>query len=489
MPVGDLVRRLDSRPLVRPWALSAPILVLVVALPLLRPLRHPDMNGISDDEAARLATVSAVVENHTLALEQIDVGPGNPMPRQGLIEHGRHLYSEQPPAMALLLAGPYWVLTRFHLTLRSSPVLVPYLLTLIGVTLPVALAAGFLYKMGRIFELRRPWRAALAAAVVFGSGLISYSVVLNPHALAAALLLAGAAGLVYVSNSRRPGRSVGWLTASGACAGLAAAIDLPAAVFPLPMVLVILTMRWPRIRRGAGVALFLAGVLVPVYLTAAVNHLVTGDWKPAVLHQELAISGPYDRLNPQILEQAIPAAAVTPMLDGPDDDNAPSAWQADLTFIKRIGACLLGGHGLLSHFPVLLVAILGVGAVMHRNWPATTKMLASITGGGAAAVVISYALISADNRAAMFANQWFVVFLPLMLFWSGAWLRRQHHPLVWTAAGTLLAFSVVVSLIGATDPLPRDGYDHYSAADAAHRLITPQPAINPLASAAPIVSQ
>jgi len=205
------------------------------------------------------------------------------------------------------------------------------------------------------------------------------------------------------------------------------------------------------------------------------------------LHPELAISGPYDHLNPRSMEQVVQAAAVAPKPDPGDDDPAPTAWQNDMRFVNRVGECLLGGHGLLTHFPVLLVAILGIGAVMHRNWPATTKMLASITGGGAAAVIISYALTTADSRAAMFANQWFVVFLPLVLFWSGAWLRRQHHPAVWATAGALLAFSVIVSLLGATDPLPRDGYEHYTAADAVHRLLAPTPsAINPLASASPI---
>src|SRR5918998_432817 len=104
---------------VRPWALSAPILVLVIALPLLRPLRYPvPQYRISDEEAARLATIQAIVEH---------------------------------------------------------------------VTIPAACAAGLVYRMGRLFDLRRPWRAALAAAAVLATGLISYATVLNPHVPAATL--------------------------------------------------------------------------------------------------------------------------------------------------------------------------------------------------------------------------------------------------------------------------------------------------------------
>ena len=102
-------------------------------------------------------------------------------------------YANQPPTQGLLLAGPYWLL--YHLgglQFRNHPVLVEYLLTLLAVTVPVAAAAGMIYRMGRLFELTRPWRAGLALAVVLGSGMISYATVLNPFAPAAARAFRGA---------------------------------------------------------------------------------------------------------------------------------------------------------------------------------------------------------------------------------------------------------------------------------------------------------
>jgi len=59
----------------------------------------------------------------------------------------------------------------------------------------------------------------------------------------------------------------------------------------------------------------------------------------------------------------------------------------------------------------------------------------------------------------------------MLLFWSGAWLRRRHTPLVWTLAGLALLFSIGVGLIGATDPTPRQGYRSYTAANALIRLL------------------
>jgi hypothetical protein len=82
----------------------------------------------------------------------------------------------------------------------------------------------------------------------------------------------------------------------------------------------------------------------------------------------------------------------------------------------------------------------------------------------------------------MFATRWFIVFMPLVLFWAGAWLRRQHHPVVWSSAAVLLAFSITVSLIGATDPFPRDGFDNYTVVEAAEQLLQPTPpaAVSPV---------
>ena len=57
--------------------------------------------------------------------------------------------------------------------------------------------------MGRLFELRRPWRAAMGFCLVAASGLLSYSVVLNPQAPAAALIVGSAAWLIHVAVVNR----------------------------------------------------------------------------------------------------------------------------------------------------------------------------------------------------------------------------------------------------------------------------------------------
>jgi hypothetical protein len=87
-------------------------------------------------------------------------------------------------------------------------------------------------------------------------------------------------------------------------------------------------------------------------------------------------------------------------------------------------------------------------------------------------VLLVFALGTPARAGAMFGARWFVVFLPLLAFWGGAWLRRSHSPAAWGAAGVALAFSVIVSLAGATDPFPPKGYARYSAAEAMAKLFT-----------------
>jgi hypothetical protein len=428
-------------------------------------LRHPDPRQVSADEAARLATVQAIVENGTLALDDI---PGGPPPRQ-TVRIGERTYSEQPPVFAALLSGTYWALHHLGFTLANNSILVPYLLTVVGVTLPVAWAAGLIYRMGRLFQLRRPYRAGLAAAVVLGSGLLSYAVVLNAHAPAATLVLCSVAALIHLTISKKPIAGGAWLVLAGLCSALAAAIEPAAIVFTIMLAFVPLAMRWRASLRIGGLLAYLIGITPPLLLHAVLTVPLTGDLLPPVFHADLTTINPAPQTDPLLL---------------PDSDELfgvpreRSIWLAVGDAVARVLDALFGGHGLLSHFPVLIVGVLGVFAIMHRHWPMTSKMLGAATLIGAAIILLAFVLATPAGTGSMFAARWFIVFLPLLLFWSGAWMRKHHHPAAWGLAGVALLFSAGVSLIGATNPFPRDGYNRYSVAQALGQLIDPAPVVD-----------
>jgi hypothetical protein len=454
------LRAYRRRKHVRPWSLLAPIAVLLIALPLLSPLRHPLVSQMSDEEMSCWATVQALVEQQTFAID----GTLFAHTRQK-IKVAEVYYSDQPPTQGLLLAGPYWVLHKLGITFARRPALVEYLLTMIGVTVPVAAAAGMLYRMGRLFELRRPWRAGLAVAVVLGSGLISYATVLNPYAPAASLVLGSAAVLVQVSLLRSPLRSGGYLAIAGFFNALAAVIDPAAIVFTILFIGVILVMHWRWSLRIGGALMYCIGAIPPILLHMSLSGPITGDWRLGLS----SIATNSSRI-PELTSRSS-ASTRTVDLDDESLSGPPNFWQMTGFYLDRLIGAFFGSHGLLSHFPVLVVGMTGVASVMHRHWPATTKMFAVATTAGALIVIARYVWLPVDWRWAMFGCRWYVVFLPMMLFWSGAWVRKSHHPAIWATAGVLLALSIIVSLLGATDPMPHSGYDRYSVAGAVRNLL------------------
>jgi len=409
---------------------------------------------------SRWATVQALVEQQTFAIDNTDF-----IHTRQKEKIADFYYSDQPPTQGLLLAGPYWVLYKMGIDFKHRPALVEYLLTMIGVTIPVAAAAGMLYRMGRLFELRRPWRAGLALAVVLGSGLISYATVLNPYAPAAALVLGATAILVQVSLVRSPLRSGGYLAAAGFFAALAAAIDPAAIVFTILFAGVILVMRWSWSLRIGGVLMYCIGIIPPVMLHMTLSGPITGDWRLGL--NSVATSAV------QVSTLTTRPTSATKAAD-PDDESLagpPTAWQMTGFYLGRLFGAFFGSHGLLTHFPILILGAIGMASVMHRHWPATTKMLAVATVIGSMMVIVRYVWLPVDWRWAMFGCRWYVVFLPLVLFWSGAWLRRNHHPATWGTVAVLLVFSIIVSLLGSFDPMPHGGYDRYSVVGAVRSVV------------------
>jgi len=376
--------------------------------------------------------------------------------------------------MSVLLSGPYWVMHRFGLNFEKDPILSVYLLTLLGVTLPIAFGAGLLYRMGRIFELKRPYRAALALTVVIGSGWISYGTVLNAGAAAAALVVVGTGCLVQATLTSKRGYGFGWCALAGFCLALAATYELTATIFLALLLPMVAAFRWPKTARAGAIAIYCVGAIAPLVLYASLNRSITGDLKPGFLHPEYR-----------------PAFAMPVVNRSPDftldDDDSSGVMHSITRGVVRILSALVGAHGLLSHFPILLLGILGVSMVMHRHWPGTTKILACTAVVGASSVLLAYGIARTEWKDAMFANRWFLVFLPMVLFWSGAWLRKSHRPSSWALVTVLLLFSCVTALVGATDPQPREGYDRYTAAMALMELVSqpqqqPQPQHTALAN-------
>jgi hypothetical protein len=260
----------------------------------------------------------------------------------------------------------------------------------------------------------------------------------------------------------------------GLCAATAAVIDLSACVFLVSLGLVILAFRWSWGMRIGGVLLFLVGATPPVALHAVLTVPVTGDVRPGFLHSELA----------NVRPKTLPTGSV----DDPDAARLPAWLSTSLRAVRRSWGALVGSKGVLSHYPVVIVGLLGLALVLRRHWPASTKMLAGATLAGALAIVAVYVLARADWTQSMFGPRWFVVFLPLLLFWAGAWLRRPHHKLTWACAGVLLVFSAGVGLIGAVvAPFTATPSGQYTVIAAVRKIANGEGRVGMNGQSAPVV--
>src|SRR4051812_9416876 len=100
--------------MVRPFGLAGPILVLLISLPLLRPLRHPGDVQVSDQEMLCLSTVRALVDHGSLVLDRSYAHV------PGTVEIEGRVYSRQPPMMSLLLWPAARIMTRMGLSFDDN---------------------------------------------------------------------------------------------------------------------------------------------------------------------------------------------------------------------------------------------------------------------------------------------------------------------------------------------------------------------------------
>jgi prepilin-type N-terminal cleavage/methylation domain-containing protein len=122
-----------------------------------------------------------------------------------------------------------------------------------------------------------------------------------------------------------------------------------------------------------------------------------------------------------------------------------------------------------------LVTVSGLLIASSDALLAARQRTVAATLASAVTILLLYCIFRGDWQQAMFASRWFVVFLPMLLFWMGAWVRRHHKPGAWVFASVLMGFSVLVGIVGATEPFPAEGFRTYTALDATRRLISSQP--------------
>jgi hypothetical protein len=379
--------------------------------------------GSWNDES-RLATVEALVDRHTLAIDGTLFGRAT---CDKIYVAGR-FYSHKPPVPALLLAGLYLCLQwATGLTALRRPEAFCYWLTLGSSGLAYVVAVWCVWRLGRPLRLSRRVRLLLAASLGLATLALPYASQVNDHllllAVAAALVLnlaeiatrEGEAPAEPSAPARREPRPPdmprppaqervsSWrLFGVGALAGLGYTLDLGSGPVLLLCTFGLILYRGRR-RPGVTPVAFLLGALPWLALHHAVNYAVAGTWVPAAA-------------VPQFFRWPGSPFTAADLTGGWKHHDLP-------TLLGYAKALLVGPRGFLVHNLPLLLALVALPLLLWgrvREWPELLWGAAWATG-----TWLLYAACSNNFAGWCCSIRWFVPLLAPGYFTLAVLLRER----------------------------------------------------------------
>lgn len=315
---------------------------------------------LSANDRSRWLTMRALVERGTFAIDGFVAEPG--WDTIDAVAHpdetGRlRLYSSKPPLLAVMAAGPYWLLHRLTgWTLGDHPFEMGRILMVVYGLIPLGLLFHFTVRV--IDRLgTTDWGRIYAVALITGGTLLTtFAVVLTNHLPAAACTAASLwLGLRIAGDGVRSWRT---FAGAGLTAALAAAFELPA----LAWLVVVLTMLAVVDRRRTTLAAMPAAALV-AFAFFTTNWLAHGDFVPPYGHrgggQAVAIEPPGATWNPDNwYDYQLPLA---------NDRTLTSYWRSpggidrgESSSLAYAFHVLIGHHGIFSLTPAWLLVIPGL---------------------------------------------------------------------------------------------------------------------------------
>lgn len=294
----------------------------------------------SANDRSRWCTVWSLAERGTWQIDEIRQQPG--WDTIDIVRKDDHFYSTKPPLLPYVVSYLYRGLkavTGWDL-LTQTDACVRLLLFFINV-LPMGLALAVLGGIVQRHSEGRFQKRMVMVAACFGTMLTPYLTVLNNHTLAATFLVFALSPALRLLCGER---GDWWrYAACGFCTGLAMTQEFPVAAFAAGL-------GWLLFRRSPlqAILAYLPALVIPLAALMALNHQVTGDWKPFYAEYGTALYN--------FLEEGTPSYWTQPLgIDRPRD-----SWPVYLFH------CTLGHHGFLSLTPIFLLAI--AGWFLPRAW-------------------------------------------------------------------------------------------------------------------------
>lgn len=353
------------------------------AWPATRPWPMPTFGS---NDRSRWATIRAIVEDGTFVIGYREIlidgkyrdfgrvfSPGYESVDKVLDPKSNNFYSSKPPLLTVMLAGEYWLLTKFGLNLDDDRWLVVRLIVWTANVLPLAL---MLWLFAKVLERhgQSDWgRLFTFVTACFGTFLTTFAITLNNHIPAAVATFLACYPVLMRGMSR-----IDNTIQCGLFAGLATCFELPAASLLAALVAYLVVRRLSRsappstelpnsdTMGNSNAALdpapktrplvFLLAALIPIAAQFGLTYLAIGTPIPA--YAKLSQSGSenwYDYPGSHWHRE-------------PGESKHGIDWARD--YESRISYAfhmLIGHHGLFSLSPVWILAFVAMLFVAGKN--------------------------------------------------------------------------------------------------------------------------
>lgn len=373
----------------------------------------------SANDASRMSLVQALVEHHTLIIDQTVFMAG-----EDKSWVNGHFYSDKPATPSLIAALVYAPLYAAGISLGYGLNFAYYVIVLAVSKSAWWLGALAFYKGLRYIDVPEKARLATTLALSVGSLYLTFSAVFSNHGLAAAAVAGGWFCYLRAVNTDKV---VGSLTASGLLFGLAAACDFPVLIYGAGVGVLVL---WDaRLRRG--VWAYSAAAIIALVPGEAVNYAISGSLVPLTLVAEYYLwpGSPWRR-----------------------EDLTGASRFAGAELLRYGWSCLVGGRGFVSYNPLVVPAVVLAAwqlPGLRKGLPFAREAAVVL---GATAILWGYYIASSTNFSGYsYSIRWFVPSLPVLLFflvfgWK-SW-GRWWPPVFWV----LLVPSVLIAVVGCLNP-------------------------------------
>jgi len=370
------------------------------------------------NDGSRLAAVEALVDQHTLAIDQsIFVAPPRPFdphaptpyPRdEPLLDNGTcdklfidgHYYSDKPAVISLLMAGVYQIWQWCGgAPARDRPDLFCLLMTLVTSGLAYVVAVFCTYRLGRIAGLSLSWCLLLAASLGLATIALPYARHVNNHIMLLGVAAALFLGIQRVAEALRSGPApwplLAWL---GTLAGLAYNLDLGTGPILLLCLTALLAYRCRR--------------LIPL----AVFGLATLPWLATHHVINYAIGGTFTPMNAVAAYSLWPGCPFTAQ-------NLTGGWNhTPGHFVVYLASLLVGRRGFITHCLPLFVPVPAFVALLRRRPAELAELVfASCWAGG---TWLLYGALSNNSSGACCSIRWFVPLLAPGYFTLAVFMRE-----------------------------------------------------------------